>query len=263
VRCGGRRVRFRRRPGVLLGCHLLRRDVRVYVLASAEVRAHAVSKGAAARDSGYFLSMPVKPSTPPAEPSTRSGAGPSDAALVVAARAGESWAREALFRRYAPLVNGLAFRLMGRDEDVDDLVQDSFVEALRSLGRLDAPQAFASWLSSIVVRTCGKLLRRRQLMRRLGLRRAGDAIDLDALVSPTAPPDVIAELSAIYGLVGGLPPNVRVALILRRVEGHSLDEIAGLTGASYATIKRRVAEGERLLEEELVASGRPNERSRP
>jgi len=187
-----------------------------------------------------------------AEPPTRSGAGPSDAALVVAARAGEEWAREALFRRYAPLVNGLAFRLMGRDEDVDDLVQDSFVEALRSLGRLDAPQAFASWLSSIVVRTCGKLLRRRQLMRRFGLRRTGDAMDFDALVSPTAPPDAIAELSAVYDIVQGLPTDVRVVLILRRVEGHSLEEIAALTGASLATIKRRVAEGEHLLERRLT-----------
>lgn len=203
------------------------------------------------------------PQAPPAEPSTRSGAGPSDAALVVAARAGEGWAREALFRRYAPLVNGLAFRLMGRDDDVDDLVQDTFVEALRSLGRLKEPQAFASWLSSIVVRTCCKLLRRRQLMRRLGLRRTGDPIDFDALVSPAAPPDALAELSAIYGIVQALPANVRVALILRRVEGHSLEEIAELTGASYATIKRRVAEAERLLERKLAGVTDLHPRSRP
>jgi len=195
------------------------------------------------------------------EPSTRSGAGPSDAALVVAARAGEAWAREALFRRYAPLVNGLAFRLMGRDDDVDDLVQDSFVAALRSLGRLDAPQAFASWLSSIVVRTCGKLLRRRQLMRRFGLGRTVDPIDFDAIISPTAPADAVAELSAVYALVQGLPAEERVALILRRVEGNSLEEIAALTGTSFATIKRRVAEAERLLQERLIDATGSHSRS--
>jgi RNA polymerase sigma-70 factor (ECF subfamily) len=197
-----------------------------------------------------------------AEPSTRSGAGPSDAALVVAARAGEAWAREALFRRYAPLVNGLAFRLMGRDDDVDDLVQDSFVAALRSLGRLDAPQAFASWLSSIVVRTCGKLLRRRQLMRRFGLRSGSDTVDFDAILSPAAPADAVAELSAVYGLVQQLPAGVRVALVLRRVEGHSLEEIAALTGASFATIKRRVAEADRLLEKALTEAEDTPRRSR-
>jgi RNA polymerase sigma-70 factor (ECF subfamily) len=78
---------------------------------------------------------PVK--TP--QPQTRSGSGPSDAALVVAARANESWAKEALFRRYVHLVNGLAYRVIGRDEDLDDLVQDSFTEAWRSLHRLDNP----------------------------------------------------------------------------------------------------------------------------
>src|SRR5688572_10280541 len=78
------------------------------------------------------LAPRIGPPTAPASavPVTRSGAGPTDAALVVAARAGEDWAREALFRRHAPMVAGMAFRLLGRDEDVDDLVQDSFVEAL-------------------------------------------------------------------------------------------------------------------------------------
>ena len=75
----------------------------------------------------------------------------------MAARAGEKWAQEALFRRHARMVNGLAFRLLGRDQDVDDLVQDSFLSALRSLDRLAEPQAFASWLGSIVVRSAHKL----------------------------------------------------------------------------------------------------------
>ena len=197
------------------------------------------------------------------EPATRSGAGPSDAALVVAARAGEAWAREALFRRYAPLVNGLALRLLGRDADVDDLVQDSFVQALRSLASLDAPAAFASWISSIVVRTCSKLLRRRQLLRRLGLYRGEGPVDLDAIVSRAAPPDVAAELSAIYAVLEDLPSDVRVALVLRRVEGQSLEEIAAATGASFATIKRRVAAGERRLQQALLPVRLPREKSGP
>jgi len=177
---------------------------------------------------------------------TRSGAGPTDGALVVAARAGEDWAREALFRRHASMVAGMAFRLLGRDEDVDDLVQDSFVEALRSLDRLQAPQAFASWLASIVVRTSSKVLRRRRLLTRLGLRR-GEAIDVDAVVSPSAPPDVATELRALYARIEALPARERVALVLRRVEGLGIDEIAELIGASPATVKRRIAEGEQLL----------------
>jgi RNA polymerase sigma-70 factor, ECF subfamily len=145
------------------------------------------------------------------------------------------------------MVAGMAFRLLGRDDDVDDLVQDSFVEALRSLDRLQAPQAFASWLASIVVRTSSKVLRRRRLLTRLGLRRGDAAIDIDAVVAPSAPPDVATELRALYARIQALPANERVVLVLRRVEGLAIDEIATLVGASPATVKRRIAEGEQRL----------------
>jgi len=177
---------------------------------------------------------------------TRSGSGPSDAALVTAARAGEGWASEALFRRHAPMVNGLAYRLLGRDAEVDDVVQESFVQALGALDALKEPQAFASWMASIVVRTTSKVLRRRKLMARFGLRRS-EPIDVDALIGRAVPPDAAAELRAIYGIVEALPVKIRVPLLLRRVEGLALEEIAEQVGCSLATAKRRIAEGEAAL----------------
>src|SRR3954466_9008712 len=150
-------------------------------------------------------------------PATKSGAGPTDAALVLAARAGEEWAREALFRRYARLAIGLAYRILPRDADVDDLVQDSFLSAFQRLDRLSNPQAFQAWLSSIVVRTAGKRLRRRRLQVRLGLLR-GEPIDVGKVVSRSAPPDVATELRALYGLLEKLSVEERIALVLRRVE---------------------------------------------
>src|SRR5262245_60865913 len=104
-----------------------------------------------------------------AEPLTLSRAGPSDAALVLAARAGEAWARESLFRRYRQMVYGLAFRLTGGSVHVDDLVQESFVRALRSLHKLRDPQSFARWLGSVVVFTASKMRRHERMRRRLGL----------------------------------------------------------------------------------------------
>lgn len=176
-------------------------------------------------------------------------AAPSDTALVVAARAGEDWAREALYRRHVPAVHGLAFRLLGRDADVDDLVQDAFVAAFSSLDRLNDPALFRAWVSGILVRRTSKALRRRRLLARLGLSRPSEPVDLDALVSHAAPPDVAAELRAVYGALDELPPDLRVALILRRVDGATLGEIAALTGASLATVKRRVHKAEELLAE--------------
>ena len=178
---------------------------------------------------------------------TQSGVGPTDAVLVLAGRSGEAWATEALFRRHARMANGLAFRLLGRDSDVDDLVQESFAQAFSGLDRLKEPQAFASWLGAIVVRTAHKMIRRRRLMARLGFDRGALAIDLDALVGPQVPADDAIDLRRVYALVEKLPANVRIPLVLRRVEGLALDEIAKLVGASLATVKRRIDEGERQL----------------
>jgi RNA polymerase sigma-70 factor (ECF subfamily) len=177
--------------------------------------------------------------------------GPSDAALVVAARAGEDWAREALFRRYSRMVFGMVYRLLGRDDEVEDLAQDCFVQALSNLGRLAEPQAFGAWLTAVVVRTTHKALRRRALATRLGLRRRRDPVDLDSLVARGAPADVLTELHAVYRLIDGLPARTRVALVLRRVEGMSQDEVAAAMGVSISTAKRLIVEAELSLESSM------------
>jgi RNA polymerase sigma-70 factor (ECF subfamily) len=177
---------------------------------------------------------------------TKSGAGPTDAALVLAARAGEAWAREALFRRYARLALGLGYRIMPYDADIDDLVQDSFLYAFERLDKLTNPQAFQAWLSSIVVRTAGKRLRRRRLQVRLGLR-TPQPVDVDEVISRSAPPDVAADLRSVYGLLEALPIEERVALILRRVERLEIPEIAEQMGLSVSTVKRRLHAAEARL----------------
>ncbi len=165
--------------------------------------------------------------------------GPSDAALVIAARAGERWAQEALFRRHARMVNGLAYRLLGRDDELDDLVQTSFLAAIKGLDRLGDPQAFASWLASIVVRTVHKALRRRRMLGRLGLRDMAP-IDLDVVIARTAPPSIGAELRELYGVLDELDPEARIALVLHRVEGMSIPEVAAQMRLSESTVKRRM-----------------------
>lgn len=176
----------------------------------------------------------------------RSGAGPSDAALVIAARAGERWAQEALFRRYARMVNGLSYRLLGRDDELDDLVQDSFLQALRSLDRLENPQAFASWLGAIVIRTAHKRLRRRSLAARLGLR-PSVPIDPESIIARGAPVEVRAELGELYGELDRMRPDVRTALLLHNVEGMTVPQVADAMSISSSTVKRRLADGRKRL----------------
>lgn len=190
------------------------------------------------------MKQPLPLPQPPELPSA--SVTPTDAALVLAARAGEEWAREALFRRYVRLALGLAYRILPLDQDSDDLVQDSFLYAFQQLDRLSNPQAFQAWFSSIVVRTAGKRLRRRKLQIRLGLRSA-TPIDADEVVSRTAPPDVATELRAVYALLEALPVEERIALVLRRVERLEIPEIAEHMGLSISTVKRRLAAAEGRL----------------
>jgi RNA polymerase sigma-70 factor (ECF subfamily) len=190
-----------------------------------------------------MMALQTKPQTPESAPRQL----PTDAVLVTAARAGEDWAREALFRRHARLALGLAYRVMPYDADIDDLVQDSFLYAFERLHALSNPQAFQAWLCAIVVRTAGKRLRRRKLQTRLGLR-PSQPIDVDEVVSRTAPPDVAAELRAVYGLLETLPVEERIALVLRRVERLEIPEIAANMGLSLSTVKRRLLAAEARLE---------------
>jgi RNA polymerase sigma-70 factor, ECF subfamily len=178
---------------------------------------------------------------------TRLEARPTDGALVTAAQAGDVRAKEALFRRHVGLVSGLAFRLLGRDAELEDVIQESFAVAFASLPKLSRPQAFASWLATIVTGTTIATIRRRRLLARFGLLRR-EPVQLETLIATTAPPDVAAELAAVYRIIDTLPTKERVVLVLRRVEEYSLLEIVEHTGWSLAAVKRRLARAESLLD---------------
>lgn len=175
-----------------------------------------------------------------------SGNGPTDAALVIQAQRGAVEALEMLCRRHAPRVRALALALLGKDSDLDDLVQDSFTQAIQSLHKLKVPAAFASWLSAIVVGTAHKIFRRRHLLARLGLLNR-DPADLEGLVARTASPEISVELKAAYAAVDRLNDEWRTAFLLRRVEGFRLDEIAAQLNVSLSTVKRRLGAADQVI----------------
>lgn len=172
----------------------------------------------------------------------------TDESLVVAARAGDADAKALLFRRHAPGASDLGYRLLGRDDELEDVVQESFVAIFSGLSKLADPRAFKSWLNVIVTRTAIAAIRRRRLLSRLGFVQA-ERIQLEDMLATSAPPDVLAELERVYRALEDLPAVERVVLVLRRIEQLSLDEIAHRTGRSLATVKRRLARAERQLRE--------------
>jgi len=167
--------------------------------------------------------------------------------LVRDAQTGATAALEALFRRHRPRVTALAFTLMGRNGDVEDLVQDTFAQALQSLDKLKEPAAFGSWLTTIVVGTANKTFRRRHLLMRLGLW-SHHPEEMERLAARTASPEIAAELRAVSAVVNGLQSESRIALLLRRVEGMRLEDIASKMKLSLSTVKRRLGAAEQILD---------------
>ena len=70
-----------------------------------------------------------------------------------------------------------------------------------------------------------------------------------------APPDVALELRELYGVVASMAPELRVPLLLRRVEGLTLEEIAESVGCSLATAKRRLAAAQVAFEHATTPKG--------
>ncbi len=150
-----------------------------------------------------------------------------------------------VYRRYCRYVAAVILRLNGRPSEVDDLVQDVFVEAAAGIERLREPEAVKGWLATIAVRTVRRRLRMRRARRFLGLDR--DASEM-VLVDPRVSPADRVLLRAVYRVLDEMPVQDRLAFSLHIIEGETMESVAKLCGCALATAKRRVARGQRLIE---------------
>ncbi len=164
---------------------------------------------------------------------------------------GERAAFERLYLRHAGYALNLAVRIQGNATDVEDIVHDAFLKAHERLADLRDRGAFRSWLGAIVVRLVRTRLRRRRWMSALGLTSV-DPVDLDAIASDVAGPEVRAQLAQVYALLQLLPTEDRIAWTLRYVEHHRLEVVAELADCSLATAKRRIARAQRFFQQHFV-----------
>jgi RNA polymerase sigma-70 factor, ECF subfamily len=152
---------------------------------------------------------------------------------------------EDLYGRYARYVARLGFRLLGRDEGLDDLVQDVFLAATAAKVHSANEHEARGWLATVTVRLAGRVLRRRRLARFFGL---GEGPS-ERLLSTGANADTVAAMALLYRRLEAAPTAERLAWTLRYVENEPLDEVARLCGCSLATAKRRIAAVQRLVTE--------------
>jgi RNA polymerase sigma-70 factor, ECF subfamily len=171
-------------------------------------------------------------------------AGDANAELVQRAIAGERRAFDELYHAHAAGVYRLLTRLVGTGADRDDLVQQAFLEAFRSLPKFRGDAAFATWLHRIAVNVAYQHLRRRKLAT---WEEISDQLPASLAMSPEHEARQQQELSRALRYLSALKPRKRIAFVLRVVEGMSLGEIGELVGANSAAVGQRVKHAQREL----------------
>lgn len=151
---------------------------------------------------------------------------------------------DSVFRRYAPYVAAIAFKILGRDDDLDDLVQEVFIHIHKGLGRLQDPNALKSWLATIAVRRARRRLRAAWLTRLVRSKPIEDAFEL---TDPGASPEERAHVRSVYRQLDRLPASERVVWVLRHIEDEPLERVAELCGCSVSTVQRRLRSAGRLM----------------
>jgi RNA polymerase sigma-70 factor, ECF subfamily len=175
--------------------------------------------------------------------------GVADGDLVVAALSGDRLAFRALVDRYYDACGRYATRMLGRREEAEDVVQETFLRVHRNLGAYEERQSFRSWLWRILLNECRSAARRRT---RRDRRFLPESTASEAAFLPDAETDPGLR-DALQRALDGLEPRMREAFLLKFGEGLEYAEIAMLTGASVSALKMRVKRAREAMRPALEA----------
>jgi RNA polymerase sigma-70 factor (ECF subfamily) len=164
-----------------------------------------------------------------------------DATLVSQARAGNERAFEALYRRHVRYVAGVSYRLLGNDAEVDDVLQEAFLDAAGALSRLRDPSEFRAWLVQIAIRRVYRRLARKRRWRWL-------QVEVERVTPAASDPQTRHRVQELYDALSRLPAKVRIPWTLHEIEGQTLPEVSRLCDISVATAKRRIADAAARLD---------------
>jgi RNA polymerase sigma-70 factor, ECF subfamily len=179
------------------------------------------------------LRVPWRSPTSPGEP------GQDDVRLIGEAQQGDRTAFGELYRRHARMIHGVLLARVPYG-DVDDLVQDVFLQAMERLDTLREAGAFRGWLATIARNRATDHLRRVPQTTELP----------DDLPAHESTADR-TEAAAALAIIRTLPEAYRETLILRLVEGFTGPEIAAQTGLTEGSVRVNLHRGMKQLRERL------------
>jgi len=139
--------------------------------------------------------------------------------------------------------------LCGDDTEAQDLVQETFVQALKSAHRFRGDSAIYTWLHGILLNLCRRHLRKQKRL----------VFEEEPLLKETSPPCPVDESDRDFCAAGlaaalrNLSPEHREVIVLRYYEEMKIEEIARQIGASKGTVKSRLHYAVRHLEKLIPA----------
>jgi RNA polymerase sigma-70 factor, ECF subfamily len=188
--------------------------------------------------------------------------GPDDE-LVEALRKGHPGAAKAFYDRYADIVDRVVWRILGGEDDVPALIQETFLRAIAGVERLRDSASLQTCVVAAAVATARSHLRRRARGRFYARLRSPRSVPFDAgaerarLTRVTDPLD--HAMQAFYDVLETLPVEERIVLALRVIDAMPLAEIAEVNRVSLGRLKRRL----RRAEARFVSAARQNALLRP
>jgi RNA polymerase sigma-70 factor, ECF subfamily len=163
--------------------------------------------------------------------------------LIAGCLAGSRAAQRELFHSYRLTVLHLVWRMLGpRDNyEVDEAIQEVFVQVFRSLRAYRGDSSFDTWIYRVAANVCASLLRKRYRWFERSRERESD---IDRHPATTDGPHRRLErrdlARAIYGALDRIATERRVVFVLVDMEGKSLEEAAGIVGKPLGTVKSRL-----------------------
>jgi RNA polymerase sigma factor (sigma-70 family) len=173
-----------------------------------------------------------------------------DRLLVARAQAGDREAFSLLVRRWHPKLIGFCLRASGEKAAAADLAQETWVAAVKGLGRLDDPARFRAWLYRIAARKVADHIRWKTRERKgRGEMRQMAGIEGEGREGPGF------EALALKAMIARLAPEKRSLLVLFYVEGLTLPELAEVFGIPAGTVKSRLHALREELKHDLKGNG--------
>lgn len=188
---------------------------------------------------------------------------PSDnAALLSRIRADAPGAFEEFVGRFGGRIYAFGMKFCGEREDAKDVLQDTLIQAYRSLRDLDNPSAMTSWLYRVAANAClmkrrkGKFEPERELSLEDLMPKPGESVGTE-IPDPTAMPHddaVRAETAAaVRKAIGDLPPSYRIVLVMRDMEQLTTNEVAQALGLEVSAVKMRLHRARLMVRKSLEA----------